>query len=572
MYFLALVTDYDGTIAHDSGVSPETIASLRRCKETGRKLILVTGRELPDLKSVFPEINLFDRVVAENGALLYVPAEHKETLIAPPAHEKLAARLRDANLSHLSVGRSIIATCRPHETAVLDAIRDLGLELQIIFNKEAVMALPSNVNKASGLAAALDDLGLSSLNAISFGDAENDHAFLTMSGCAVAVDNALPSLKDEADIIATKSDGAGVAEIIASLLEDECGNILRKAKRLSVVIARDEDQSPALELSPASGCVLITGGSGGGKSTLATSIIESLTQKHFQVCVLDPEGDYEDLENAVVVGDAKVPVRIAEIVELCRKPGLNPIVNMLGVDIAERPDFFRQLFGAVMEVRAQSGRPHFLLIDEAHHMLPAAHGGSEQAVPRTSTLMVTVHPDAVSAAALKLVETVLAVGPRAKEEIERFCKALEEKCPVLPADAPKTGEALLWKRKAGDRVRIVIVPPSKLVHQRHTRKYAEGNLGDRSFYFRGPDGSLNLRAQNFMIFLQIADGVDDKTWTHHLRAGDYSKWIRETVKDSALADEISGIEKNQALSPAQSRTSVKDSLTRRYTASAQATV
>ena len=50
---------------------------------------------------------------------------------------------------------------------------------------------------------------------------------------------------------------------------------------------------------------------------------------------------------------------------------------------------------------------------------------------------------------------------------------------------------------------------------------------DKSFYFRGPEGKLNLRAQNLMLFLQLADGVDDETWLHHLRQGDYSGWFRE---------------------------------------------
>jgi hypothetical protein len=61
----------------------------------------------------------------------------------------------------------------------------------------------------------------------------------------------------------------------------------------------------------------------------------------------------------------------------------------------------------------------------------------------------------------------------------------------------------------------IIGPRQQL--QRHKRKYTEGELGpDRSFYFRGPENSLNLRAQNLMVFLQIADGVDDVTWMYPL--------------------------------------------------------
>ena len=75
--------------------------------------------------------------------------------------------------------------------------------------------------------------------------------------------------------------------------------------------------------------------------------------------------------------------------------------------------------------------------------------------------------------------------------------------------------------------------------ERHIRKYAEGALGeDKSFYFRGPSNALNLRAQNLTIFMQMADGVDDETWLHHLQAHDYSRWVREAIKDDELADEL----------------------------------
>ena len=81
--------------------------------------------------------------------------------------------------------------------------------------------------------------------------------------------------------------------------------------------------------------------------------------------------------------------------------------------------------------------------------------------------------------------------------------------------------------------------------RRHKRKYAEGALGeDKSFYFRGPQGKLNLRAQNITLFMQIAEGMDEATWAHHLKRNDYSTWMREAVKDDTVADEIALIEKN----------------------------
>jgi hypothetical protein len=108
-------------------------------------------------------------------------------------------------------------------------------------------------------------------------------------------------------------------------------------------------------------------------------------------------------------------------------------------------------------------------------------------------------------------------------------------------------------------------------HKRHTRKYAEGDLGkDHSFYFRGPDNALNLRAQNLMLFLQTAAGVDDRTWEHHLRKVDYSAWFLDVIKDDELSKEAAEIEADHALDANESRKRIGDAVTRRYTAPAQA--
>src|SRR5688572_32430533 len=141
MRYTALALDYDGTIAHDGVVPPHVIDGLTRLKETGRKLLLVTGRELEELLGIFPEIGIFDRVVAENGALLYRPHDQSRKELGEPPPEAFVQALRASGMP-LSVGATIVATIRPHETAVLEVIAELGLEHQVIFNKGAVMVLP----------------------------------------------------------------------------------------------------------------------------------------------------------------------------------------------------------------------------------------------------------------------------------------------------------------------------------------------------------------------------------------------------------------------------------------------
>ena len=226
MRYLALATDYDGTIARHGVVSAGTLAALDRLRDSGRRLVLVTGRALDDIVRVFPELDRFDRVVAENGATVYTPAIRGIRDLTEPPPPAFLDELRRRGLP-LSVGRRIVATVQPHERAVLDVIRDLGLEWHIIFNKGAVMILPAGVTKATGLVPALTELGIPPERVIGVGDAENDHAFLSLCGCAVAVAGALPSLMERADLVTTGDDGDGVAELIERVLLDDLRGIGR---------------------------------------------------------------------------------------------------------------------------------------------------------------------------------------------------------------------------------------------------------------------------------------------------------------------------------------------------------
>jgi len=214
----ALATDYDGTLASQGLVDEPTLAALRRFRASGRALIMVTGRRMDDLHSVFPHVSGFDLVVAENGALLHWPHDGREELLAEEPSAEFVALLTKAHVQPLEVGRSIVATVEPHDRVVLEAIKELGLELQIIFNKGSVMVLPTGVNKATGLKAALGKMGLIAENVAGVGDAENDHSFLDFCGISAAVANALPAVKERAHIVLQGRHGEGVAELIDSIL------------------------------------------------------------------------------------------------------------------------------------------------------------------------------------------------------------------------------------------------------------------------------------------------------------------------------------------------------------------
>ena len=220
MTYEALATDYDGTLAHDGIVDEMTVAALGRARDAGIKLLMVTGRELSDLFNTFEHSAMFDVIVAENGAVLYRPTTEEVELLAPAPPPAFVERLTNARIP-LSVGHSIVATISPHEHEVLAAIRDLEMEWHVIFNKGSVMALPANVTKATGLGPALKSVGIPPERTAGIGDAENDQAFLRACGLAVAVANALPTVKEIAHVVTAGARGAGVVELIDLLISGE---------------------------------------------------------------------------------------------------------------------------------------------------------------------------------------------------------------------------------------------------------------------------------------------------------------------------------------------------------------
>ncbi len=219
MRYRALATDYDGTLATRGRVDDATLAALARFRASRRCVLLVTGREIPDLLSVFQHAEAFDLIVAENGAVLYEPKTHRETLLAEPPPARFLDAVR--GIQPLRIGRVVVATLESESPKMLEAIHAAGLELQIIFNKGSLMVLPPSVNKATGLAVALKRLKISPEHVAGVGDAENDHAFLRYCGLGVAVANALPALKEQAGMVTEADHGAGVVEVIEKLLRED---------------------------------------------------------------------------------------------------------------------------------------------------------------------------------------------------------------------------------------------------------------------------------------------------------------------------------------------------------------
>jgi energy-coupling factor transporter ATP-binding protein EcfA2 len=455
--------------------------------------------------------------------------------------------------------------------AALEAIRDLGLEHQVIFNRESVMVLPPGVNKATGLTAALKELHLSAHNVVVVGDSENDHALLQAGGWAVAVGNAVPMLKDIADHVTDRSAGEGVVELIEALLRDEVAAAYARSPRRRILLGAADGRP--LSIPPVGENLLIAGSSGSGKSTLAHGLLERLMGAGYQFCVIDPEGDYESFDGAIVFGNAQRGPTVPEILSALERPDAQIVINLVGLSLRDRPAFFLGLLPRLQEWRARTGRPHRILVDETHHLLPSEWQPAPTvwAQQMDGMIFVTVHPESVSPLVLRTVRAMVALGDRPERTLRAFAQLAALDVPAAPRTVLDAGEAMAWNVRSGEPPVIFRVEPCAGERRRHRRKYAEGELPpDRSFYFRGPDALLNLRAHNLMLFRQLAAGVDDATWTHHLRRGDYSRWMAEAIKDPVLAEAVREVEQQTSLSPEDSRRLIAQAIEERYTLPASA--
>lgn len=566
MRYLALATDFDGTAADENGLSDSAALAIERLRISGRRAILVTGRRLEDLLRVCPRVALFDLVVAENGAVLYDPNRREDTALAAPVPPHFAERLRERGVAPLELGRVLIATSSAHRAMLLDVINELGLELQLIFNRSAVMVLPAGVNKATGLRFALRRLGLSRHEVVGIGDGENDHSLLRYCECGVAVANAVESLRTAADLVTAQSDGRGVAEICDQIVAEDLKRVEGRIERHLLLVGTNSDGTE-VSLPPYGRNVLIAGPSGSGKSTLTAGLVERLTEKAYQVCMVDPEGDYVTLEGVVSLGTQQRAPSVNEALSILEDPAINLSINLLGLPLDDRPLFLSQLIPGLHAMRARTGRPHWIVLDEAHHMLPQDWGHAGSTLPHRlgETILVTVHPNHLAPAVLAPIDVAFAVGRSPEKTLGKFAHAADQHLSWPEGLAHKPRTVVAWFLSEGRAPFSMQPQPSRADRIRHHRKYAEGNLRQHSFYFRGPDNRHNIKAQNLAVFSQIAAGIGESTWIFHLRRHDYSRWFREVIKDEYLAEQGERIEHRTDLSPQQSREMMRELICARYT-------
>ncbi|HZE16774.1 MAG TPA: HAD family hydrolase, partial [Mycobacterium sp.] len=212
-FFQVLAVDLDGTLTSRGNVSLEALQAIDQVRRNGLVVVLVSGRIGVELQAEFPQIvGHFDALVLENGAVAVIDGTTRA--LSAPVDAALDDALAARGVPYRR-GEVLVAVDGEHAATVVEAIGELGLDCQIVRNRAALMVLPAGVTKGTGLGAVLAEMDLSPHNMLAVGDAENDLALLAMAGIGVAVADAVPSVREHADLVLEQQDGAGVAELLA---------------------------------------------------------------------------------------------------------------------------------------------------------------------------------------------------------------------------------------------------------------------------------------------------------------------------------------------------------------------
>jgi hydroxymethylpyrimidine pyrophosphatase-like HAD family hydrolase len=543
-YFHAVAVDFDGTLA-ESQVAPGTLAALGEARGRGIRVILVTGRIMDELRVVFADVeDHVDAVVAENGAVLIGPVGLRR--LAAPVDRAVSEGLSARGVAHRN-GQVLIACAAADEVAALEVSRGLGLAYRLVRNRSELMILPGGVTKGSGLLEALGDLGLSAHNTIGVGEAENDLSLLDVCEIGVAVANAVDVIHASADVRLELPDGPGVAELLK-------GPVLRgrahvHPRRWQLTLGTAEDGKPVT--LPASQLnVAVCGATGAGKSYMTGLMCEQLVALGYSLVVSDPEGDHVglgELRNVLVMGGREHRLADpAEVARLLRYASV--VVDLSHLDQAGRAVWSAGLASEVEAERTQTGRPQWVVIDEAHE--PIGREGAALSVfdpTAKGYLLVTWQPQDLAAGALASLDAVIALGsPHPPSHLVELTAAV--------ADAPRaqvaellegpTGRAVLARREHPGRLLEFTVAPRITPHLRHEHKYEQFGLEtDRQFYFQaGGDIPTGKTAANLSELEHELGVCDSDVLRHHCPSHDFSRWITDVFHDRQLAASVGAAE------------------------------
>lgn len=563
----AIAIDYDGTLTDADRPTNAALGAIREVRSRGRAVVLVTGRILSELRTVFPEVDeQFDAIVAENGAVL--ADAHGTRDLAVPVDPELAQALAHRDIP-VRQGRVLLACDAVHASAVGEEITRLGLDSQQVRNRDAMMVLPGGVTKGTGLIQALGNLGISRHSTLAIGDAENDHHLLAVCELGVAVANAVDPLKQRAELVLEQADGAGVAAFLRGPIVRGGQSLPPSRWQLTLGV---EDDGNELEIPASQINLLIVGGSCSGKSYLTGLLVEQLVRLDYSVLVLDRKGDHRTLaerRGILAVGGKDPLPSPTQLGALIRHRFGSVVVDLSQHSEQEQRDYVASITSAVLALRAVTGLPHWVFFDEAH-TLPVGEGpwADAFAAGDKGFCLTTYLPEQLPRAVRDRTDLlVLCAGTGAQADAARdfvgeTCDHRAEELAELLGE--ERGRALLVEAANPAEPRSFTVQRRSTGHVRHWHKYIDGELpASLRFYFTDSD----LVAGNLREFHRQLAGCSDTTLAAHARRNDLSRWIKLVIQDEELAASIEVTEhrlRDGGIAPDTLRHAVQRSIETRY--------
>jgi hydroxymethylpyrimidine pyrophosphatase-like HAD family hydrolase len=571
MYCRVIAVDFDGTGATDGRLEPELVAALGKARAHGYVTVLVTGRVLEDIQTACSDQSMFDALVAENGALICLCGLGRTIQLGTPPPDRFLGELRAHGIP-FHTGAVIVGTWDRHAIEVLNLIRQFAIDGQLVFNREALMLLPSGINKAVGVRRALEELGRSEHNLIAFGDAENDLPLLAAAEIGVAARGSAPAIAAQADEHLSHPGGAGVAHYIHRLLEQ--GGIVPTPPRRRLMLGRSADGAPAF-LPPSGLNVIISGDPRSGKSWIGGLVAEQLIEGGYRVCIIDPEGDYESLgqrSKILALGhDLALPAP-ASLPRVLSEEPLSIILNLSSMPLREQARYVNDALCALDGIRAATGIPHWVLIDEAHYFFHDGAPCVRFLESRTGNfILATYRPSLVASTVYANIGAHLITDTTVEEERYFITKLLQARGPqnlvfrdaLMELQMPRTG--LLLEDADGPRWQVFTPGERVTRHTHHARKYADTRLPeDRAFRFLYTDGPAPVSAYNMADFHKAIQTAPIASLRHHLMAGDFSRWVADVLGDEQLAFGLRKLERTTRAGAAPDRSEILAHIEDRY--------
>ena len=549
MKFCILAVDYDGTIAEKDKPDPAVMGALQEARAQGIVVILVTGRILSDLKRVAGNLNLFDAIVAENGAVLSFPKGGVRAL-GRPTPPVLLEELCRRKVEFLT-GECILEAAASSAPQILGAVQELELPLALAFNRSRVMLLPQGISKASGLREALNTLRLSLHNCIAIGDAENDFQMLDAAEIGVAVGWGSKSLHEIADEVLPGAGPSAVADYIRRAIENTKLPPNRVDRRH--VLLGQTAGGKSLEVAVHGRIILVAGDPRSGKSWVTGLFCEQLILHGYCLCVIDPEGDYGPLEalpGVVVFGGDEPPPRLSDVARALRYPDISVVIDLSQATHSEKVNYLGDLLPMVAGLRRNTGQPHWIVVDEAHYFLHEPDFRQRVDIELAGYMLVTHRVSNLPADLLKEVESIIVTQITDPHEVRALTAAYGRSGEAAEAESLIKGltiDEAVWLPHvdASDRKLQRFTVAGRLTpHVRHRSKYLEvPMLEQHAFVFTcngRPFGSLARTLKEFVTTLARlpADSIEG-----HARRSDFSRWIADVFGDQPLAAEIRKIER-----------------------------